>query len=74
MADTITPAHSDPADRYFTYRFTKRGSSETEERAFRNDTEAERYARDLSKSTQAPVLIERRDHVDWEYVTEADER
>jgi len=28
----------------------------------------------LSKARQIPVIIERRDHVDWEYVTEADER
>ena len=32
------------------------------------------YARELSKSQVVPVIIERHDHVDWEYVTEADER
>ena len=38
------------------------------------DDAAETHARELSKARESPVVIERHDHVDWEYVTEADER
>lgn len=56
------------------YRFTQHGNAEAEQRQFPDDDAAEDYARQLSKSHQVPVTIERRDDVDWEYVTEADER
>ncbi|HYA44752.1 MAG TPA: hypothetical protein VED59_04035 [Acidimicrobiales bacterium] len=55
------------------YRFLQEGT-EVEEREFLGDDAAEEHARELSKAKQVPITIERRDHVDWEYVTEADER
>jgi len=63
-----------PSDRASLYRFTRPDGTEVEERELADDDAAEDYARQLSKAQQIPVTIERHNHVDWEYVTEADER
>lgn len=56
------------------YRFSKPGGVEVETCELDDDETAEEHARELSKAQQAPIIIERHLHVDWEYVTEADER
>jgi hypothetical protein len=56
------------------YRFSKPGGIEIETREMGSDDDAEAYARGLSKGQGSPVIIEHHDHVDWEYVTEVDER
>jgi hypothetical protein len=56
------------------YRFSQPGGIEIETRQLDGDESAEEIARELSKSQEVPVVIERHNHVDWEYVTEADER
>lgn len=56
------------------YRFSRPGSVEMETRDLGSDHAAEAHARELSASQETPVIIERHDHVDWEYVTEVDER
>jgi hypothetical protein len=67
--------HTDPSSgRTWLYRFSRPGGIEIETRELSGDDTAETYARELSKSQVVPVIIERHDHVDWEYVTEADER
>lgn len=57
-----------------TYRFSQPGGPEIESGEFANDDEAEAHARGLPIAVESPVLIERRGHVDWEYVNEVDER
>lgn len=58
------------------YRFTGAESGEIETAEFPDDVAAEARGRELSKSGNIAVRIERHSaHVDaWEYVTEADER
>ena len=56
------------------YRYSRPGGTEVETRQGNGDDEAEAYARELSKAQDTPIIIERQDHVDWEYVTEVDER
>jgi len=56
------------------YRFLLPGEIELEIRELSGDEAAATYARELSTARQEPVIIKRRDHVDWEYVTEVDER
>jgi hypothetical protein len=56
------------------YRFLQPGEIEVETRELNGDEAAQTYARELSKARNAPIIIKRRDHVDWEYVTEVDER
>ena len=56
------------------YRFLQPDGTETEQRQLPGDEAAEDCARELSKEHQAPITVQRRDDVDWEYVTEADER
>jgi hypothetical protein len=56
------------------YRFSRPGGIEIETHALSSDDRAEEIARELSRAQETPVVIERHDHVDWEYVTEADER
>jgi hypothetical protein len=60
----------------WTYRFTDPESGEIETADLADDTAAEARGRDLSKSGNVAVRVERHSaHVDaWEYVTEADER
>jgi hypothetical protein len=58
----------------YLYRFSRPGGIEIETRLLDDDESAESVARELSKAQEVPVVIERHDHVDWEYVTEADER
>lgn len=56
------------------YRFTRPGGIEIETSELDGDNAAEAHARDLSKGRDTPVIVERRDHVDWEYLTEVDAR
>jgi hypothetical protein len=56
------------------YRFSRPDGEELEIAEFTGDEAAETYARALSKTQEVPVIIGRHDHVDWEYVTEVDER
>jgi hypothetical protein len=56
------------------YRFSRPDGTEIETRKVDDDDAAEAVARELSQAQQVPVTIERYGHVDWEYVTEADER
>lgn len=57
------------------YRFSRPGGVEIETADFNGDNWAEAYARELSASENSPVIIHRlRGIVDWEYVTEVDER
>jgi len=60
----------------WTYRFTDPQSGEIETAQLADDDAAEARARELSKSGNVTVRVERHSaHVDaWEYVTEADER
>jgi hypothetical protein len=56
------------------YRFSRPGGVEIETGQLSSDEAAEARARELSKAQVVPVTIERHNHVDWEYITEADER
>lgn len=56
------------------YRFSRPGHLEIETRDLGGDDAAEACARQISTAQETPVIIERHDHVDWEYVTEVDER
>jgi hypothetical protein len=56
------------------YRFARPDGEEIEIGEFTSDEAAEIRARALSKAQDAPIVIGRHDHVDWEYVTEVDER
>ena len=56
------------------YRFARPGDIEIETGEFDGDPDAESYARELSKAQATPVIIERHNMVDWEYVTEVDKR
>lgn len=56
------------------YRFLQPGQTDGETQQMGDDATAENYARQLSTTQSVPIIIERRDHVDWEYVTEVDER
>jgi hypothetical protein len=65
---------STPTDRTWHYRFSQPGGAEIETGDFGGDAAAETHARELSTSQSIPVIIERHAMVDWEYVTEVDER
>jgi hypothetical protein len=56
------------------YRFLGPDGAEIEARDLDGDGTAESYARELSKARQIPVTVQRHDHVNWEYLSEADER
>jgi hypothetical protein len=56
------------------YRFSRPGGAEIETREMKSDEDAEVRARELSQGQGTPVIIEHHDHVDWEYVTEVDNR
>ena len=56
------------------YRFSQPGGAEIETRELGDDEAAETYGRELSRPGESVIVIERHNHVDWEYVTEADER
>lgn len=63
------------SERTWQYRFTQPDGTEIEAREFNGDDTAEAYARDLSKTRSIPIVIHRfHGHVDWQYVTEVDER
>jgi hypothetical protein len=62
------------AEKTWRYRFSRPDGEEIEIGEFTGDEAAEARARALSKAQDAPVVIGRHDHVDWEYVTEVDER
>lgn len=60
-----------------TYRFFLPGGAdiqEIERIELDSDDAAEEHARSLPQAKESPVVIERQGHVDWEYVTEIDER
>lgn len=61
-------------DRTWLYRFSRPGDIEVETRELNGDDTAETYARELSTAQETSIIIKRHDHVDWEYVTEVDER
>jgi hypothetical protein len=63
-------------DRLFRYQFSKPGGTVIETGEFNSDDTAETRGRELSKSSDSPIVVERHSgHVDaWEYVTEVDER
>jgi len=69
----MTEARPSPG-RTWLYRFSRPGGIEIETRELSGDEAAETAARQLSKAQEVPVIIARHDHVDWEYVTEVDER
>lgn len=60
--------------RMWSFRFVRPDGSEIEAGAFAGEGEAEDHARVLSKSGDTPVKVERQSLVDWDYVTEVDER
>ena|SRR5215469_13085376 len=61
--------------RQWEYRFSRPlHDEEIEVRDFDSDDAAEAYARELSTSQEIPIVIERHGFVEWEYVTEVDER
>jgi len=62
------------AGRTWRYRFSVDDDHELEEQQLGGDEAAEAHGRELSKARQAAVTIKRHNHVDWEYVTEVDER
>ena len=63
-----------PSGEIWLYRFSRPGGIEIETRELGTDDAADAYARALSKPQGTPVIVEHHDHVDWEYVTEVDER
>jgi hypothetical protein len=68
-------SHTGPdGQKTWLYRFSRPGGVEIETRELASDESAEEVGRELSRAQEAPVVIERHDHVDWEYLTEADER
>lgn len=63
------------SDRLLRYRFSRPGGADVETRELNGDEAAESWARELSKSNVAPIIIHRhRGLDDWEYITEVDER
>jgi hypothetical protein len=69
MADT--PAST---DRTWRYRFALPDGTEIETGEHPGDDAAEARARELSVAQVTAVTVERHNRVDWEYVTEVDER
>jgi hypothetical protein len=70
--DDVQPS----SGRTWRYRFTEPDGAELEVRDFNDDEKAETWARDLSKSNNVAIVVQRHSgFVDaWEYVTEVDER
>jgi hypothetical protein len=67
--------HGTNAARNRSYRFTEPGEVEIDVAEFADDEAAEAYGRALSESREVPVVIHKLiGAVDWEYVTEVDER
>jgi hypothetical protein len=56
------------------YRFSRPGEIEIGTHELGGDDSAMDYARELPEASETPIVIERHDHVGWEYVTEIDER
>ncbi|MDA8288770.1 MAG: hypothetical protein M0014_10045 [Actinomycetota bacterium] len=69
MAEPTAAAH-----RRYRYRFARPGNVELSTGEYESDEAAEAAARRVSSDQQTPVIVERHDLVDWEYVTEVDER
>ncbi len=59
--------------RTWRYRFSRPGDIEIELSELDGDDAADSHARELSKSLQSPVVVQRWHGVSWEYVIEADE-
>jgi hypothetical protein len=69
------PESGPSIDKDWRYRFSRPGNVEIEIQEFAGDEAAEAHARELSKSLDTAVIVHRlHGHVDWEYLTEADER
>ena len=60
--------------RTWRYRFSRPDSDEVETGEFIGDEAAMVRARELSKSMEAPIVVERYGRVDWHYLDEVDER
>jgi hypothetical protein len=69
----VTDPHPSAA-KTWRYHFTRPGGEEVEAGELPGDGPAEARARELSTQLQVPIVIERHGLVDWEYVTEVDER
>jgi hypothetical protein len=63
-----------PSGKSWHYRFSRPGDVEIETGDFGGDDAAESRARELSTTLVVPVVVERHGVVDWQYVTEVDER
>lgn len=77
MSDRQLSGYGDGmANQLWTYRFIDPENDEIETTEFADDDAAEARGRELSKSRNAAVRVQRHSaHVDaWEYVTEVDER
>lgn len=62
------------AGKTWRYRFSEPGGEEIEVAELENDAAAEAHARALSKDRVVPVIMQRHDLVDWEYIGEVDDR
>ncbi|MCU1494827.1 MAG: hypothetical protein JWO62_2591 [Acidimicrobiaceae bacterium] len=62
------------SDKTWLYRFSRPGGVEIGTHELNSDDAAALYARQLPQAGETPIVIERHDLVDWEYVTEIDER
>jgi hypothetical protein len=62
------------AGKTWLYRFAAPGEVEIETHELEGDEAALAHAREMSSARVIPIIVERHDHVDWEYITEVDER
>lgn len=68
-------APTDPSSaRTWRYRFCQPGGLEIETGDFDGNEAAEAYARKLPRAKESPIIVERHNRVDWEYVAEIDQR
>ncbi|MGH9129857.1 MAG: hypothetical protein ACRDY2_13090 [Acidimicrobiales bacterium] len=63
-----------PSGKTWLYCFSRADDVEVETCHLSGDDDAEAHARELSKAQEVPIVVKRHDMVDWEYVTEVDER
>jgi len=56
------------------YRFARPDGTEIDEQVHSSDDAAVSAARALPLASETPIVIHRHDLVDWQYVTEIDER
>jgi hypothetical protein len=67
-------ASGPPSRRIRRYRLSNHDQGEIEIIEAQDDEAAEAHARSVSKARKMPVIIDRQTIVDWDYVTEVDER